>query len=156
MNPSIPFLKAENLVGRWSSEAFFYDAFEDTQLEFHADGTGCCAYIRPFHSDITLFKWSLEDDRIEFVNYCGVYIEDDEETGEQKHYTSRFENKSSERFFKAKGLNISKKEIDVIAFYYPLEQASGMQSFGLMSKELNNSFRDQALALMDVPDTMTP
>ncbi|WP_434751571.1 hypothetical protein [Paenibacillus amylolyticus] len=132
------------LIGAWSSEAFFYDAFEDTQLEFHGDGTGCHAFLRPYGQDITLFRWKLMKDRIEFEEYFQVSIEVNENTNEEQYSTESLENNYSVKFFKARGVNVANQEIDVIAFYSPLIDGVNSQSFGMISKTWDKSFIDVA------------
>ncbi|WP_342554842.1 hypothetical protein [Paenibacillus sp. FSL R7-0652] len=145
MSESIHFLHANDLVGSWSSEIFFYDSFEDTQLEFHADGTGCYAYLTPYSQDITLFEWTLIKDRIEFVEHFRVTIEESEQTNGEKYSTYRMDKRYSEKFFKAEGLNIENKEMKVIAFYSPIIEGINSQFFGLKSKTLDKSLKDSAM-----------
>lgn len=129
----------------WDIFLFFYDSFEDTQLEFHADGTGYYAYLTPYSQDITLFGWTLIKDRIEFVEHFRVTIEESEKTNEEKYSTYRFDKRYSEKFFKAKGLNIANKEINVIAFYTPLIEVINSQFFGMKSKTTDRSLKDLAM-----------
>lgn len=145
MSEPAQFFYIDDLIGAWSSEAFFYDAFEDTQLEFHADGTGCHAYLRPDGQEITLFRWMLIKDRIEFEEYFKVSIEVSEVTGEETCSADRFEHKYSARFFKAKGLDVANEEINVIVFYSPLIEGINSQSFGRISKTLDRSLIDVAM-----------
>ncbi|WP_145329980.1 hypothetical protein [Paenibacillus xylanexedens] len=145
MSEPVQFFVNDDLIGVWSSEAFFYDAFEDTQLEFHADGTGCHAYLRPDGQEITLFRWTLIKDRIEFEEYFRVSIEVSEVKEEEICSTDRFENKYSARFFKAKGLDVANEEINVIVFYSPLIEGINSQSFGRISKTLDRSLIDVAM-----------
>ena len=145
MTEPVQFFGVNDLIGVWSSEAFFYDAFEDTQLEFHADGTGCHVYLRPDGQEITLFRWTLIKDRIEFEEYFRVSIEVSEVTGEEICFKDRFEHKYSARFFKAKGLDVANEEINAIVFYSPLIEGINSQSFGMISKAWDNSNRDLAM-----------
>ncbi|MGQ8874404.1 hypothetical protein [Paenibacillus sp. TSA_86.1] len=144
MTEPVPFFHVNELMGTWSSEAFFYDAFEDTQLEFHADGTGCHAFLRPYGQDITLFRWKLMKDRIDFEEYFQVSIEVSENTNEEQHSTESLENNYSARFFKAKGLNVANQEIDVIVFYSPLIEGVNSQSFGMISTTWDRSLTEVA------------
>ncbi|MGO4530367.1 hypothetical protein AB4Z30_14895 [Paenibacillus sp. 2TAF8] len=72
-------------------------------------------------------------------------IEESEKTNEEKYSTYRFDKRYSEKFFKAKGLNIANKEINVIAFYTPLIEVINSQFFGMKSKTTDRSLKDLAM-----------
>ncbi|SDZ51520.1 hypothetical protein SAMN05421684_6067 [Asanoa ishikariensis] len=47
------------LVGFWSSDWGYDSAMEDEWLVLRADGTGWRAYLRPWYTSATLFRWAL-------------------------------------------------------------------------------------------------
>jgi len=50
---------AERLVGFWSSDLGYQSAMEDEWIVLRADGTGWRAYLRPWYTSATLFRWVL-------------------------------------------------------------------------------------------------